>query len=97
MGCTARAHTHGFATHEARATHSLFRQQQIDRPTSPNVRPWPAQVFEDRGIGAAGVFKGVGEDGEMAGFEGASGHTTIATRLAVNRPGEKVISFRGVA
>jgi hypothetical protein len=41
------------------------------------MRPRPAQVGQDVGVCAAGLFEGVGEDGEAVGFEGAGGQDAL--------------------
>ena len=41
------------------------------------MRPRPAQVAEDGGVGAAGVFQGVGKDGEAGGVKGAGGQGAV--------------------
>src|SRR6516165_7131692 len=42
-------------------TSSTLLQHQIHRPAPPHMRPRPAQVAEQIGVGAAGVLQGVGE------------------------------------
>src|SRR5262249_17301888 len=41
---------------------STLPQHQIHRPAPPHMRSRRAQVAEQFGVGAAGVFQGVGED-----------------------------------
>jgi hypothetical protein len=57
---------------------------------STNVRSWPAQVPENIGLRAAGLFQGVSEDSESLRFERACGQTA----LLVNRLGESQHSGR---
>src|SRR4051812_24073836 len=40
-------------------------EEEIDRPTAAAVRPRPAEVFEDGGIGAAGVLQGIRHDRQV--------------------------------
>ena len=56
---------------EPRSQLPLF-QQTIDDPATPDVRPWPSQMGEDGGVGATGVFKGIGQDGETVEIESAT-------------------------
>src|SRR4051812_9498915 len=42
----------------------FLAQDEVQRPAAPDVGAGRAQVGEDVGIGAAGVFKSVGEDGQ---------------------------------
>src|SRR5262249_52795983 len=44
---------------------SFLAQYEIERPTSPDVRPRRAQMREDFGVGAIGLFEGIGENGEV--------------------------------
>ena len=48
-------------------------QDQVHRPAAADVRPRPAQVPEEVGAGATGVFQGVGQHGETGWIEGAGG------------------------
>src|SRR5262245_48633515 len=43
---------------------SSLAQDQVERPAPPDVRPRRAQVRQELGVGAAGLFEGVGEDGQ---------------------------------
>src|SRR5262245_3663805 len=58
-------------SHSASVTALLLPQQEVNAPASAPMRAGAAQVFEDVGVSATGVFKGVGEDSETVGFEGA--------------------------
>src|SRR5262249_30811565 len=54
-------------------TSSLFAQQQVQREATPDVRPRRAQVSEEVGVGTAGVFQSVGQDGEAGRVQVACG------------------------
>src|SRR5262249_7365436 len=41
---------------------SFLAQQQVHNPTAPDMWPRPAAVTEDVGVGATGLFQGVGQD-----------------------------------
>src|SRR5262245_30766698 len=43
---------------------SLLAQKQIDYPTSPHMLARLSQMVQDVGVVAAGIFEGVGKDGE---------------------------------
>ena len=59
-------------THTIRAGRTSFLpQHQIHHPAATHMRAVAAAVGEDLGIGAAGFFEGIGEDGEAV--EGAVG------------------------
>jgi hypothetical protein len=44
---------------------SLPANKEIDDPAAADVRTGSAAVLQDGGVGAAGVFQGVGEEREM--------------------------------
>jgi hypothetical protein len=58
---------------------SLLAQQQIDHEAAPNLVPRLAAVVQDVSVAAAGVFEGVGQDGQAVegavGVEGLVGDT----------------------
>ncbi len=59
-------------------------EEEINDPAAADVRPWTAAVFQDGGVGAAGVFEGVGEKGKAV-----EGMLVVDTsRQADNRCGE---------
>ena len=71
---------------------SFFPKQQIQEPTTADVFAAAAAVAEDGGVGAAGVFEGVGEERqavEGAGVVDGLGH--LADRAVV--PGEPCRSY----
>src|SRR5206468_720635 len=41
---------------------SFLAEQQVHDPAAADVRAWAVQVAQDVGVGAAGVFQGVGQD-----------------------------------
>ena len=43
----------------------MAAQHPIHGPAAARVRPRPAAVVEDVGVVAAGVFEGIGEDGQV--------------------------------
>src|SRR5207248_1807673 len=49
----------------SRGQGSLPAQQKIDDPAAADVGPWPAAVRQEVEVVAAGVFKGVGKDGQI--------------------------------
>src|SRR6516164_1451548 len=48
-----------------RQTALFLAEQQVQHPAAADVRPGAAAVVEDGGVGAAGVFQRVGEDGHV--------------------------------
>src|SRR5262249_60656139 len=42
---------------------SPLAQHQVERPAAPDVRPRRAQVAQQVGLGAAGLFEGAGQHG----------------------------------
>jgi hypothetical protein len=58
----------------------LLGEGEVNGPAAANVRPWFAEVIEDRRVGAAGLFQGVGQDGEPRGVEEAAGQEALAVR-----------------
>jgi len=50
----------------------LLAEQQVQHEAAADVRPRTAEVREDVGIVAAGVFEGIRENGEAVGFEVSS-------------------------
>src|SRR5262249_47782208 len=47
-----------------RAVRLRLAEDEVHDPAAADVRPRPAAVVEEGGVGAAGDFQGVGEDGE---------------------------------
>jgi len=54
---------------------SHLSEHQVDHPAAADVVGGLAAVGEDVGVGAAGFFEGVGEDGERAPSRGKSRKT----------------------
>ena len=48
---------------------SRLAQDQVERPAAPDVRAGRAQVGEEVGVGAAGLFQRGGQDSEACGVE----------------------------
>src|SRR5262245_19889848 len=52
---------------------SPLAQDQVERPAAPDVRPRPAQVRQELGVGAAGLLQGVGQDRQARGSSSPEG------------------------
>jgi len=58
-------------------SHTPYTQDQIDCPAAPDVRPRLTAVLDEGFIIAAGIEKGVGQDGEAAGVQRPFRHLAV--------------------
>src|SRR6516165_8321482 len=52
-------------------------QNEIQRPAATIMWPWPAQMLEDGGFSAAGVFERIGQHAETVRIESAGGKGSL--------------------